>query len=170
MIRRESSFVGLFSVLFLALAASVAWFVSDLSQDLPNYDALAQYAPPGTTRVHAGNGALIAEYAHERRLYLPIQAVPEVIREAFISAEDKNFYQHTGLDYFGIIRALTENLERMGSGGNLVGASTITQQVARNILLTRDQTWERKVTEGVLALRMEQTYSKDKILELYLNE
>jgi penicillin-binding protein 1A len=157
-------------VLFLALAASVAWYVADLTRDLPNYDALAQYAPPGTTRVHAGNGQLIAEYAYERRLYLPIQAIPEGIKNAFISAEDKNFYQHTGLDYFGIIRALAENVERLGTGGNLVGASTITQQVARNILLTRDQTWERKVTEGVLALRMEQIYSKDKILELYLNE
>src|SRR5882672_3622076 len=155
-------------MLFLALAATIGWFVAGLTQDLPDYDALAQYAPPGTTRVHAGSGELVAEYAHERRLYLPIQAIPPQVREAFISAEDKNFYQHAGLDYFGIMRALADNFQRAGSGGNLVGASTITQQLARNILLTRDQTWERKATEGILALRIEQAYAKDKILELYL--
>jgi penicillin-binding protein 1A len=157
-------------VLFLALAASVAWYVADLTADLPNYDALARYEPPVTTRIHSSDGQLVAEYAHEKRLYLPIQAVPDLVKEAFISAEDKNFYQHSGLDYFGIVRALTQDVSRVGNGGNLVGASTITQQVARNFLLTLDQTWERKVTEALLALRMEQVYSKDKILELYLNE
>ena len=157
-------------MLFLALAASVAWYAADLTKDLPDYDMLASYAPPGTTRVHAGTGELIAEYAHERRLYLPIQAVPDLVKQAFISAEDKNFYQHQGLDYFGIIRALSQDVTRIGTGENLIGASTITQQVARNFLLTLDQTWERKITEGILALRIEQAYSKDKILELYLNE
>ena len=157
-------------MLFLAVAAGLSWFTAGLSKDLPDYDALANYAPPVTTRIHAADGELVAEYAHEKRLYLPIQAVPDLVKEAFISAEDKNFYEHQGLDYFSIIRALTQDVSRAASGGNLVGASTITQQVARNFLLTLDQTWERKVTEGLLALRMEQVYSKDKILELYLNE
>src|SRR4051794_24672082 len=170
MLRIVAGLFGGIALLFFALAARVAWYVADLTKDLPNYDVLAQYAPPVMTRVHAADGELVAEYAHEKRLYLPIQAVPDLIKHAFISAEDKNFYQHSGLDYFGIMRALSQDVSRIGSGGNLVGASTITQQVARNFLLTLDQTWERKITEGILALRIEQAYSKDKILELYLNE
>jgi penicillin-binding protein 1A len=161
---------GVGSLLFLAVAATVAWFVGDLTKDLPNYDVLAQYEPPVTTRVHAADGELVAEYAHEKRLYLPIQAIPDLLKQAFVAVEDKNFYTHSGLDYFGIVRALVDDVSRIGTGANLVGASTITQQVARNFLLTLDQTWERKITEGVLALRIEQAYTKDKILELYLNE
>ncbi len=161
---------GIATVLFLAVAAGVAWYVSDIARDLPDYDSLAKYEPPVVTRVHAADGQLVAEYAHERRLYLPIQAIPDLIKDAFISAEDKNFYQHAGLDYYGIARAMMQNVEALGSGQRLVGASTITQQVARNFLLTLDQTWDRKITEAILALRIEQAYSKDKILELYLNE
>ena len=122
------------------------------------------------TRVHAADGELLAEYAHERRLYLPIQAIPDRIKAAFISAEDKNFYQHAGLDYYGIGRALLQNLHAYGKGERLVGASTITQQVAKNFLLTNEQSFDRKIKEAILALRIEQAYSKDKILELYLNE
>ena len=161
---------GIGAVIFLAAAAGIAWYISGLTHDLPNYDVLAKYEPPVMTRVHAADGQLLAEYAAERRLYLPIQAVPDRIKQAFISAEDKNFYQHSGLDYYGIIRALLQNAEAYGKGQRLVGASTITQQVARNFLLTLDQTWDRKVKEAILSLRIEQAYSKDKILELYLNE
>jgi penicillin-binding protein 1A len=161
---------GIGAVLFLAAAGAVAWYVSGMTSDLPNYDVLAKYEPPVMSRVHAADGRLVAEYATERRLYLPIQAVPEQIRDAFISAEDKNFYEHSGLDYYGIARALLQNVEAYGKGQRLVGASTITQQVARNFLLTLDQTWDRKVKEAILSLRIEQAYSKDKILELYLNE
>jgi penicillin-binding protein 1A len=163
---------GIGAVLFLAVAAGVAVFVSSLSQDLPDYDVLAKYEPPVMTRVHAADGQLVAEYAHERRLYLPIQTIPDVIKAAFLSAEDKNFYSHAGLDYYGIARAGLQNVESIlsGSGDRPVGASTITQQVARNFLLTLDQTWDRKITEAILAMRIEQAYSKDKILELYLNE
>ncbi len=157
-------------MLFLAVAATIAWLAGDLTKDLPNYEVLAKYEPPVTTRVHASDGELLAEYAHEKRLYLPIQAIPDLVKQAFISVEDRSFYSHAGLDYFGIARALMDDVKRIGKGGTLVGASTITQQVARNFLLTLDQTWERKITEGVLALRIEQAYSKDKILELYLNE
>jgi len=162
---------GIGAVLFLAAAAGIAWYVSGVTKDLPNYDSLAKYEPPVMTRVHASDGQLLAEYADERRLFLPIQAIPDTIKQAFISAEDKNFYEHSGLDYWGIARAFATNVEAHFHGGSrLVGASTITQQVARNFLLTLDQTWDRKIKEAVLSLRIEQAYSKDKILELYLNE
>ncbi len=161
---------GIGAVLFLAIAAAVAWYVSDLTRDLPDYDVLAQYEPPVMTRVHASNGQLVAEYARERRLYLPIEAVPDRVKAAFISAEDKNFYQHSGLDYYGIARALVQNAQALGKGQRLIGASTITQQVAKNFLLSSEQTVDRKAREAVLALRIEQAYSKDRILELYLNE
>jgi len=157
-------------VVFLAVSAGVAWYISGLTQDLPDYDVLARYEPPVMTRVHAANGQLVAEYARERRLYLPIQAIPEQIKAAFISAEDKNFYAHSGIDYYGIARAVVQNVDAYRKGERLVGASTITQQVAKNFLLSGEQTLDRKVKEAILALRIEQAYSKDKILELYLNE
>jgi len=125
---------GIGAVLFLVVATGVAWFVSDLASDLPDYDVLAKYEPPVTTRIHAADGQLVAEYARERRLYLPIQAVPDRVKAAFLSAEDKNFYDHSGLDYYGIARAVVQNLQSYGSGQRLVGASTITQQVAKNFL------------------------------------
>jgi penicillin-binding protein 1A len=163
-------FFGIGAVLFLVVATGIAWFVSDLASDLPDYDVLAKYEPPVTTRIHAADGQLVAEYARERRLYLPIEAVPDRIKAAFLSAEDKNFYEHSGLDYYGIVRAVVQNVEAYGSGQRLVGASTITQQVAKNFLLSREQSMERKIKEAILALRIEQAYSKDKIFELYLNE
>jgi penicillin-binding protein 1A len=161
---------GIGAVLFLVVATGVAWFVSDLASDLPDYDVLAKYEPPVTTRIHAADGQLVAEYARERRLYLPIQAIPDRVKAAFLSAEDKNFYQHAGLDYYGIARAIVQNVEAYGSGTRLVGASTITQQVAKNFLLSNEQSIDRKIKEAILALRIEQAYSKDKIFELYLNE
>jgi membrane carboxypeptidase/penicillin-binding protein len=122
-----------------------------------------------TTRIHASDGSLMAEYARERRLYLPIQAVPDRVKAAFLSAEDKNFYNHPGIDITGLGRAIYVNLQNVGSGRRQVGASTITQQVAKNFLLSSDQTYERKIKEMILAFRIEQAYSKDRILELYLN-
>ncbi|MBN8996000.1 MAG: penicillin-binding protein 1A [Rhizobiales bacterium] len=170
MLRIIGYLFGIGAVFFLVIATAVAWYVSHLASDLPDYDKLAKYEPPVMTRVHAADGQLVAEYAHERRLYLPIQAIPDRLKAAFISAEDKNFYQHAGLDYYGIARALLQNLHAFGSGQRLVGASTITQQVAKNFLLTNDQTMDRKIKEAILALRIEQAYNKDKILELYMNE
>src|ERR687893_1899366 len=120
------------------------------------------------TRVHAGDGSLIAEYARERRLYVPIQAVPKLVIGAFLSAEDKNFYKHVGIDPEGLVRAVVVNLRSGGSREQ--GASTITQQVAKNFLVGTQKTYERKIREALIALRMETTFSKDKILELYLNE
>jgi penicillin-binding protein 1A len=161
---------GIGAVFFLVIATGIAWYVSDLTRGLPDYDVLAKYEPPVMSRVHAADGQLVAEFARERRLYLPIQAIPDRIKAAFLSAEDKNFYQHAGLDYYGIARAMVQNFKAYGSGERLVGASTITQQVAKNFLLSGDQTIDRKIKEAILALRIEQAYNKDKILELYLNE
>ncbi|MDE1158954.1 MAG: penicillin-binding protein 1A [Neorhizobium sp.] len=170
MIRLIGYFFGMACVLFLGVAVAAAIYLNGLSKDLPNYEVLSSYEPPVETRVHAGNGALLAEYARERRLFLPIQAVPDRVKAAFISAEDKNFYNHPGVDITGLGRAVLNNLQNFGSGRRPEGASTITQQVAKNFLLSSDQTIDRKVKEAVLSFRIEQAYSKDKILELYLNE
>jgi penicillin-binding protein 1A len=157
-------------VLFLGVAAAAAIYLNGMTKDLPDYEVLSSYEPPVATRVHAGNGALMSEYARERRLFLPIQAIPDRVKAAFLSAEDKNFYNHPGVDIFGLGRAVLNNLQNFGSGRRPEGASTITQQVAKNFLLSSDQTIDRKVKEAVLSFRIEQAYSKDKILELYLNE
>lgn len=157
-------------VLFLVAAAGIAIYLANVARDLPDYAVLNSYAPPVTTRVHAGNGALMAEYAKEKRLFLPIQAIPDRVKAAFLSAEDKNFYNHPGVDLTGLGRAILVNLQNFGSGRRPVGASTITQQVAKNFLLSSDQTIDRKIKEAILSFRIEQAYSKDKILELYLNE
>lgn len=158
-------------MLFVGAIAAVFYIVWDASKDLPDYDVLAKYSPPVMTRIHAANGALLAEYARERRLYVPINAIPDQIIEAFLSAEDKNFYKHAGIDLQGVMRAVVVNLQNYATGNRrLVGASTITQQVAKNFLLTSDQTIDRKLKEALLALKIERAFSKHQILELYLNE
>ncbi|MGE0231870.1 MAG: transglycosylase domain-containing protein [Flavobacteriaceae bacterium] len=155
-------------ILFLVGAGVVTYVVWDYSRNLPDYQALKEYSPPVMTRVHAADGSLVAEYAKQRRLYLPIQAVPERVIHAFMSAEDKNFYSHFGIDPMGIARAA---VKYVSSGGRVMqGASTITQQVAKNFLLTNERSFERKIKEAILSLRIERTFSKDQILELYLNE
>lgn len=158
------------ALLFLMVAGGVAFYINDLSKELPNYQVLAEYSPPVTTRIHASDGALMGEFATQKRLYLPIQAIPDRVKAAFISAEDKNFYSHAGIDLYGLTRAVVTNLQNFGSGKRPIGASTITQQVAKNFLLSSDQTMDRKIKEAILSLRIEQAYSKDRILELYLNE
>ncbi len=170
MIRLIGYFFGIGTTLALLVAAGAAVYVGHLTKDLPDYEVLAKYEPPVTTRIHASDGSLMAEYARERRLYLPIQAIPDRVKAAFLSAEDKNFYNHPGVDITGLGRAIIVNLQNFGSGRRQVGASTITQQVAKNFLLTSDQTYERKIKEMILAFRIEQAYPKDRILELYLNE
>jgi penicillin-binding protein 1A len=166
MIRLIGYFFGIGTALALLVAAGIGIFVGNLAKDLPDYEVLAKYEPPVTTRVHASDGALMGEFARERRLYLPIQAVPDRVKAAFLSAEDKNFYRHPGVDVMGLFRAAINNLQT----GSRQGASTITQQVAKNFLLTKDQTYERKIKEAILSFRIEQAYPKDRILELYLNE
>ena len=140
------------------------------SADLPEVSELAGYDPPVVTRVHAGDGRLLAEFATENRVYVPITSIPKIVSNAFLSAEDKTFYQHPGVDLPGILQAVITNLTHLGSDRRPVGASTITQQVAKNFLLTNEVSLRRKFREIILALRIEKAYSKDRILELYLNE
>ena len=158
------------TVVFLVGVAAVAGVIWHFSKDLPDYTQLQNYEPPVMTRVHAADGSLLAEYAKERRLYLPIQAVPKLVINCFLAAEDKNFYEHGGIDYTGMLRAALFYAENYGTNRRPQGASTITQQVAKNFLLTNEVSFSRKIKEALLAMRIERTYSKDKILELYLNE
>src|SRR3954466_12417626 len=158
--------IGAFA--FLGIAVVGAYGYWEFSQDLPDHAALAKYEPPVMPRVHAGDGSLLAEYARERRLYLPIQAVPKQVIAAFLSAEDKNFYRHSGVDPEGLVRAAAMNFK--GGGKRQQGASTITQQVAKNFLVGSERSYDRKIREALIALRIESAYSKDRILELYLNE
>lgn len=154
-------------VLGVAVIVGVFWHYG---QGLPDYKQLASYEPPTVTRIHAGDGSLLAEFAREKRVFVPIGSIPKMVVKAFLSAEDKKFYEHAGVDFFGVARAIITNLRRMGSGQRLVGASTITQQVAKNFLLTNEVSIDRKVKEAILAFRIERALSKDRILELYLNE
>jgi penicillin-binding protein 1A len=158
------------TVVFLVGVAAAAGLIWHFSKDLPDYSQLQDYEPPVMTRVHASDGALLGEYSKERRLYLPIQAVPKMVINAFLAAEDKNFYEHGGIDFIGMARAAVLYAQNYGSNKRPQGASTITQQVAKNFLLTNEVSFTRKIKEALLAMRIERTYSKDKILELYLNE
>jgi penicillin-binding protein 1A len=158
------------TVVFLVGVAATAGLIWHFSKDLPDYSQLQDYEPPVMTRVHAVDGSLVGEYAKERRLYLPIQAVPKLVINAFLAAEDKNFYEHGGIDFTGMARAAVVFAQNFGSNRRPQGASTITQQVAKNFLLTNEVSFTRKIKEALLAMRIERAYSKDKILELYLNE
>jgi penicillin-binding protein 1A len=172
MIRLLSWMFGFGVFAGLAGLAGVGYFVWVLNQELPDYTVLNDYQPPVTTRVHAADGTLMAEFARERRLFQPVETMPPFVLHAFLSAEDKDFYSHVGIDVPAVFRAARDNIIQAveGRSGSLVGASTITQQVAKNFLLTSAQTWDRKIQEALLALKMEQTFTKDHILELYLNE
>ncbi len=153
--------IGLFMAAFTV--GAIFWMYG---RDLPNHEQLAQYAPPTISRIYSGEGRMIDEFARERRLYAASNEIPDLIKQAFISAEDKNFYTHKGYDPRGMVAAAIEALQ----GGRLRGASTITQQVMKNFLLSSDRSAERKIKELILASRIEETLPKEKILELYLNE
>src|SRR6201747_1921230 len=158
------------TVVFLVGVAATAGLIWHYSKDLPDYSQLQDYEPPVMTRVHASDGALLGDDSKERRLYLPIQVVPKLVINAFLAAEDKNFYEHGGIDFTGMARAAVVYAQNYGSNRRPQGASTITQQVAKNFLLTNEVSFTRKIKEALLAMRIERAYSKDKILELYLNE
>ena len=160
--------IGLTGFIFAMLA--IALVFAHYTKDLPSTDQLANYDPAVVTRLYANDGKLMAEYAVEKRFFLPLTAIPKTVQQAFISAEDRNFYSHQGVDFIGLIRAIKENVTNYGSGRSMVGGSTITQQVVKNFLLTSEKSFERKIKEAILANRISQTYSKEKILELYLNE
>ncbi|MEX5598994.1 penicillin-binding protein 1A [Pseudophaeobacter sp. C1-32P7] len=172
MLRFILSFFGsIFSTITLGVAVvaltigAVFWMYG---RDLPSHESLAQYQPPTISRIYSGEGQLIDEFAEERRLFTPSHEIPALVKQAFVSAEDKNFYSHAGYDARGIAAAAIEAVRSRGS--NVRGASTITQQVMKNFLLSGDRKAERKIKEIILATRLEETLDKDRILELYLNE
>ncbi len=150
----------------LCLAIYTAW----LFHDLPSASDLVDYRPPTSSRVYAADGTLVGEFGRERRIFTPYDQIPPLVVHAFLSAEDKNFFQHGGVDMQGLGRALTRDAMGALTGHRLQGGSTITQQVAKNVLLSNEQSLGRKIKEAILAHRLEQTLSKERILELYLNE
>ena len=146
---------------------STLWY---FSSDLPDYKILSNYKPPISSRVHSGEGQLIAEYALQKRLFIPYESIPKKVIYSFLSAEDKNFFSHPGIDAKSVSRAVIKNLKNIFSDKRLQGASTITQQVAKNFLLTNEVSIKRKIKEAILAFRIERAYSKERIMELYLNQ
>ena len=166
-------FSYLITLMFLFILSGIAVFFYGLwyyGKDLPDYKELSKYNPNVVTRIHAGNGALLAEYATQKRVFVPINVIPKKVINAFISAEDKDFYHHFGIDLVATLRALITNIKNIGTTKRLIGASTITQQVAKNFLLTSEVSYERKIKEAILAIRIERAFTKNEILELYLNE
>jgi penicillin-binding protein 1A len=154
-------------VLCIMFLFSTLWY---FSSDLPDYKILANYKPPISSRVHSGEGQLISEYALQKRLFIPYESIPKKVIYSFLSAEDKNFFSHPGIDAKSITRAVIKNLKNYFAKKRLEGASTITQQVAKNFLLTSEVSLKRKIKEAILAFRIERSYSKERIMELYLNQ
>lgn len=160
--------LAFFGLIVLIIAATYG--LSKINITIPDYRQLADYEPAVTTRLFAGDGQVMMEYASEKRLFVPIEKIPDIVKNAFIAAEDKHFYSHAGIDYTGIIRAVLGNLRNMGKGKRPAGASTITQQVAKNFLLSSELSYTRKLKEAILARRINKAFSKEHVLELYLNE
>ena len=160
-------FIIIFIITIIIFTFSTLWY---FSIGLPDYKKLSNYQPPISSRVYSEDGNLIAEYAIEKRLFVPYESIPEVVVNSFLSAEDKNFFNHPGVDAKGIIRAVVNNIKNITQNKRLEGASTITQQVAKNFLLTNEVSIKRKIKEAILAFRIERAYSKERILELYLNQ
>ena len=157
------SFLLLLSIAILA----VLW---SFSNNIPDYQFLKNYKPPVSSKMYSGNGDVVADFSKEKRIYVPYSAIPKNIINAFLSAEDKNFFSHPGVDAKGILRATVNNIQNLMSSKRLEGASTITQQVAKNFLLTNEVSLNRKIKEAILAFRIERALSKERILELYLNQ
>jgi len=154
----------------IAAAGTVVYGLWHFGKDLPEHTQLAEYEPPVASRAYAGDGRLMAEFARENRVYVPIDSIPARVKEAFLAAEDKYYYEHRGVNFLSIGRALVQNIEHYLDNRRPVGASTITQQVAKNFLLSNELSMDRKAREALLAMRIEKALSKDRILELYLNE
>lgn len=165
-----TAIISLIFIGALVITIGVFYLVFHFSKDLPDYSQLEKYSPPTVTRLYAADGRMIEEYAKEKRLFVPVKAIPKKIIHAFIAAEDKNFYTNPGIDFGSIFRAAIQNVANLGRNKSLVGGSTITQQVVKNFLLTKEQSLTRKIKEAILSFRITQAFSKDKIMELYLNE
>ena len=170
MLKTLSSLISTFFFFAVIAIVLLICIFLNYSAQLPDYSQLAKYEPPVTTRLFAGDGQLLMEYATEKRLFVPVDKIPDRVKNAFIAAEDKNFYSHSGIDYLSILRAVVMNIKNIGSKRRPTGASTITQQVAKNFLLSSELSYKRKIKEAILANRMEQAFTKNHILELYLNE
>ena len=160
-------FLIIFLAVVLFFTLSTLWY---FSAGLPDYKKLSNYQPPISSRVYSTDSKLIAEYAIEKRLFIPYESIPDKVIDAFLSAEDKNFFNHPGIDAKGILRAVLKNIKNISQNKRLEGASTITQQVAKNFLLTNEVSMKRKIKEAILAFRIERAYTKERILELYLNQ
>lgn len=156
-------------LLFIGVCSTIGliWFYG---RDLPNALELKQYTPPCVTRIYTIDGKLIEQYAKENRVFTPIEAIPKTLKQAFIAVEDKNFYEHNGIDFTGILRACVNNVSAILHGNRMQGGSTITQQVVKNFLLSSTRSIERKIKEAILAFQISRIYSKEKVLELYLNQ
>jgi penicillin-binding protein 1A len=150
--------------------AALGYLFYYYSKDLPDHRQLEEYSPPIVTRLYAADGKLLEEYATEHRIFVPINVVPKKLINAFIAVEDKNFYQHKGVDIGSILRAVIQNVNNISDNKSLIGGSTITQQVVKNFLLTNERSLSRKIKEAILSFRISQVYSKDRIMELYLNQ
>jgi penicillin-binding protein 1A len=157
------SFVLLLSILIF----SILW---NYSTNIPDYKFLKNYKPPVSSKVYSGNGELVADFSKEKRIFIPYNSIPKNVINSFLSAEDKNFFSHPGVDAKGVLRAVVNNVSNIISSKRLEGASTITQQVAKNFLLTNEVSLNRKIKEAILAFRIERALSKQRILELYLNQ
>ena len=158
-----SSFLLLISIVILG----VLW---TFSNNIPDYKFLKNYKPPVSSKMYSGKGDLVADFSKEKRIFVPYNAIPENVINAFLSAEDKNFFSHPGVDAKGVLRAILNNIQNVITSKRLEGASTITQQVAKNFLLTNEVSLNRKLKEAILAFRIERALSKERILELYLNQ
>lgn len=165
-----SFFLSILLIGAVISAIAVSYIFYRYSSDLPDYTQLSAYAPATVTRLYADDGKLLTEYAKEKRIFVPIEAIPKKVINAFISAEDKNFYTNPGIDIMSILRAAVKNVVHIGQNRSLVGGSTITQQVVKNFLLSNERTLSRKIKEAILSFRITEAYTKDKIMELYLNE
>mgnify|MGYP000886483758 CR=1 FL=1 len=163
----STKFIITFTAVVIFFIFSTLWY---FSIGLPDYKKLSNYQPSISSRVYSENNKLIAEYAVEKRLFIPFDSIPDKVVNSFLSAEDKNFFNHPGIDAKGILRAVIKNIKNISQNKRLEGASTITQQVAKNFLLTNEVSIKRKIKEAILAFRIERAYTKERILELYLNQ
>src|SRR6056300_234681 len=158
--------IGFFLVISL-LILGILW---SFSNNLPDYKFLKNYKPPVSSKVFSGDGDLVADFSQEKRIFVPYNSIPQNVINSFLSAEDKNFFSHPGVDAKGVLRATINNIQNIMTSKRLEGASTITQQVAKNFLLTNEVSLNRKIKEAILAFRIERALSKERILELYLNQ
>ena len=167
-ILKNTLFISLSFLLLLGiLILGILW---SYSNNIPDYKFLKNYKPPVSSKVYSGDGELVADFSKEKRIFIPINSIPKNVINSFLSAEDKNFFSHPGVDAKGVLRAMINNISNLISSKRLEGASTITQQVAKNFLLTNEVSINRKIKEAILAFRIERALSKQRILELYLNQ